>query len=135
MDKYSSAELLLPHSTSHHARSTKRSLALVISLFALLSLLSLLAPSPLSLITSTIFPSAQHSSEVASLRSSCSQAEPIMPSNEVHNVSSVWGFKDRIIEWHQGLIRIPTEVYDEMGEPGEDHRWDIFGQLHECKWT
>ena len=53
-----------------------------------------------------------------------------MPSAEVHNVSSVWGFKDKIIAWHQGVIRIPTQVYDDMGEPGMDHRWDIFEQLH-----
>ena len=56
-----------------------------------------------------------------------------MPSTKVHDVSSVWGYKEKIIEWHQGIIRVPTQIYDEMGEPGEDRRWDIFEDLHECE--
>lgn len=129
MTKYSSSEPLLPQTTSPPSRSHKRSLAVLISLFALLTLLT---PSPLSNIRSTLFP-ASHEAVTLQLKSSCAQAEPFLPSTDIHNISSVWGFKDKIIAWHQGAIRIPTQVYDEMGDPGEDRRWDIFGQLHECE--
>ena len=65
--------------------------------------------------------------------SGCAQAEPIMPSMETFNTTKVWDVKDRIVQWHQGIIRIPTQIYDDIGEPGEDHRWDIFGELHTCE--
>ncbi|ORX40185.1 putative carboxypeptidase s precursor [Kockovaella imperatae] len=116
---------LLPHGSSTRGTTSKRSLALVLSLFALVALLT---PSPLSILSATI-------SSIASLRvdakgGSCDQADPLMPSLDQHNTSSVRSFKDRIIKWHQGVIRIPTFVFDEMGEPGEDPKWEIFHDLH-----
>ncbi|WWC90563.1 uncharacterized protein L201_005499 [Kwoniella dendrophila CBS 6074] len=63
-------------------------------------------------------------------KSSCEQAEPIYPKN--HNVSSiVEGQKDRIVNWLSGAVRVPTEVYDVMGEIGEDERWDVFYKFSE----
>ncbi|ORX38339.1 hypothetical protein BD324DRAFT_620480 [Kockovaella imperatae] len=57
--------------------------------------------------------------------SGCQQAEPILPKSL--DVSSlVEGQDDRIIEWLGGSVRIPTEIFDVMGEVGEDPRWDIF---------
>lgn len=63
--------------------------------------------------------------------SGCEQVAPLLPSKDVHDISKVWNAKDRIIAWHQDCVRIPTEVWDEMGAPGEDTRWDVFERLHE----
>ena len=54
---------------------------------------------------------------------------------DFHNVSSVRDYKDQIIKWHQGAIRVNTAVFDEMGEPGEDPKWDNFFKFHECELT
>lgn len=64
----------------------------------------------------------------APLCAGCTQVPPITPSV---NTSTAWEAKDRIIEWHQGAIRIPTQVWDEMGAPGEDTRWEVFSKFHE----
>lgn len=68
-----------------------------------------------------------------SVENVCAQAEPLLP--DQYNVSKIWDAKDKIIEWHRGIIRVPTETFDDMGvlAPGEDSRWDIFAQLHECR--
>ncbi|WWC63515.1 uncharacterized protein I303_106118 [Kwoniella dejecticola CBS 10117] len=58
-------------------------------------------------------------------KSSCQQAEAIYPKS--FDVSSVVeGQKDRLINWLSGAVKIPTEVFDVMGEIGEDDRWDVF---------
>ncbi|WRT67685.1 uncharacterized protein IL334_004657 [Kwoniella shivajii] len=62
---------------------------------------------------------------------SCEQAEPILPSFEIYNTSTVWDHKDRIIKWHQGAVRIPTQVYDDMDLPEVDERWKIFNKFHQ----
>lgn len=36
------------------------------------------------------------------------------------------GFRDVAIERLAGAVQIPTQSYDDMGEIGEDARWDIF---------
>ncbi|WVO21424.1 uncharacterized protein IAS62_002732 [Cryptococcus decagattii] len=55
----------------------------------------------------------------------CQQAEPIYPKS--FNPSElVKGEKDQIIEWLSGAVKVPTEVFDVMGEIGEDERWDVF---------
>jgi Gly-Xaa carboxypeptidase len=56
-----------------------------------------------------------------------------LPSKDVHDTSKVWKEKEKIIKWHQGAIRVPTQVYDEMGAPGADDRWEIFQEFHDCK--
>ncbi|WWD18397.1 hypothetical protein CI109_102847 [Kwoniella shandongensis] len=128
MVKSSSLEPLLPHNQTSHSRSSKTSIAVLISLFGLLTLLS---PSPLSILTSAFsHPSSSSELDSVALRGSCGQAKPILPPSDQHNISSVWEYKDEIVKWHQGAIKIPTEVFDEMGEPGEDKRWDIFADFH-----
>ncbi|KAL1408310.1 hypothetical protein Q8F55_005116 [Vanrija albida] len=58
----------------------------------------------------------------------CEQAAPLLPT--AHDVSSVWGAKERVIKWHQDAIRIPTQSWDDMGAPGDDPRWDVFADYH-----
>ncbi|KAL7423235.1 hypothetical protein Q5752_002535 [Cryptotrichosporon argae] len=93
------------------------------SLLALLAVLALCRLSPLS-------PLAPVTNQPTSTKPTCAQAKPLIPSADVHNVSTVWDAKDRIVEWHRGAIRVPTEVFDEMGAPGEDKRWDVFADFH-----
>ncbi|OCF32697.1 Gly-Xaa carboxypeptidase [Kwoniella heveanensis BCC8398] len=58
-------------------------------------------------------------------KSSCEQAEPIYPAS--FDVSAlVDGQKDRIITWLSDAVKIPTEIFDVMGEIGEDPRWEVF---------
>ncbi|WRT68601.1 uncharacterized protein IL334_005579 [Kwoniella shivajii] len=58
-------------------------------------------------------------------KSSCEQAEPIFPKS--FDVSSlVEGQKDRLVNWISGAVKVPTEVFDVMGEIGDDERWDVF---------
>ncbi|TRM59536.1 carboxypeptidase S [Schizophyllum amplum] len=40
-------------------------------------------------------------------------------------------FQNKALDWMRGAIQIPTEVFDAMGEPGEDSRWDIFYEFHD----
>ncbi|KAL7422371.1 hypothetical protein Q5752_003017 [Cryptotrichosporon argae] len=55
----------------------------------------------------------------------CEQAKPIIPQS--FNVSEiVAGQKDRIVDWLSGAVKVPTEIFDVMGEIGEDERWDVF---------
>ncbi|TAQ84480.1 hypothetical protein B7494_g7200 [Chlorociboria aeruginascens] len=39
-------------------------------------------------------------------------------------------FFKKSLERMQGAVRIPTESFDDMGEVGQDPRWDIFKDLH-----
>ncbi|ORY30169.1 putative carboxypeptidase s precursor [Naematelia encephala] len=127
MEKPSVHEPLLPSAYPKPApASHKKSIALLLSLFSLITLLS---PSPLAFFSRR--GRTSNAAAQSTLKPSCAQAEPLMPSKGIFNVSSVWEHKDRIIKWHQGAIKVPTQVYDGMGEPGEDERWDIFGEFHE----
>ncbi|KAK8858509.1 hypothetical protein IAR55_002736 [Kwoniella newhampshirensis] len=131
MSKMASRQPLLPHNQATTSRSSKTSIALLISLFGLLTLL---APSPLSILSSAFTHPSHHLSsplDAVALKSTCGQAEPILPPSDYHNISSVWEYKEDIIKWHQDAIKIPTQVYDEMGEPGEDKRWDTFLDFHD----
>ncbi|WVQ72089.1 hypothetical protein IAR50_001634 [Cryptococcus sp. DSM 104548] len=60
--------------------------------------------------------------------SSCQQADPIFPKAVDHS-ELVKGEKDQIISWLSDAVKIPTEVFDVMGEIGEDKRWDVFYEL------
>ncbi|ORY31378.1 hypothetical protein BCR39DRAFT_526354 [Naematelia encephala] len=128
MVKASASVPLLPHSSTPRHKTSKTSLGLLVSLFALLLLLS---PTPLGLISSHKSTGRLPSDVFAvTTEQTCGQAEAIIPSIEKYNISTVWEYKDRIIKWHQGVVRIKTEVFDEMGDPGVDHRWDVFEDLH-----
>ena len=64
----------------------------------------------------------------------CHQAKPLLPMS--FDVSAlVEGQDDRIIEWLGGSVRIPTEIFDVMGEIDEDPRWDIFYKHAECEFS
>lgn len=59
------------------------------------------------------------------LRGSCEQARPIYPQS--FDVSSlVQGEEGQIRDWLSGAVKVPTEIFDVMGEVGEDPRWDVF---------
>ncbi|KAJ6553553.1 hypothetical protein DFH09DRAFT_988122 [Mycena vulgaris] len=78
-------------------------------------------------------PSAPSSAEPPA---ACPQVDALFPE---HN-ARVWeavrehtasdAFKARAIDWLAGVIRIPTESYDNMQPVGVDPRWDVFGELH-----
>ncbi|WVR07608.1 hypothetical protein IAU60_004650 [Kwoniella sp. DSM 27419] len=59
----------------------------------------------------------------------CAQAEPFLPKG--YNTHKVWEEKEVIIKRLQEAIRIPTQMYDEMGPVDEDPRWKVFGQFHD----
>ncbi|WVQ79778.1 hypothetical protein IAT38_001878 [Cryptococcus sp. DSM 104549] len=64
-------------------------------------------------------------SDLAHHTSSCEQADAIYPKS--FDVSAlVEGEKEQIIEWLSGAVKVPTEIFDVMGEIGEDPRWDVF---------
>lgn len=64
-------------------------------------------------------------------KSTCQQAPALLPKQ--HNLTDTYGYKDRIIEWHSGAIRIPTEIFDVMGPVTEDPRYEVFGDFAECE--
>lgn len=49
---------------------------------------------------------------------------------EVQDVVDSSGFFDKSLKRLQGAVQIPTESFDDMGEVGEDSRWDIFKDFH-----
>ncbi|KAG8984577.1 hypothetical protein FRB93_006422 [Tulasnella sp. JGI-2019a] len=67
----------------------------------------------------------------------CVQEDPIRPivNHEIAgHLSSVYGgqeFSSRAADWLGGAIRIPTEIFDDIGPVGEDPRWDVFAEFHE----
>lgn len=64
--------------------------------------------------------------------SSCAQAEPVVP--QAFDTSElITGNEGRIREWLSGAVRVPTEVFDVMGEIDEDPRWDVFYKFSECE--
>ncbi|CCM04782.1 uncharacterized protein FIBRA_06973 [Fibroporia radiculosa] len=67
----------------------------------------------------------------------CSQVPPLYP----HAQRELWdglsstfaspSFVDRAAHLLGGAVRVPTEVYDEMGPIGKDTRWEVFSDLHD----
>ncbi|EPT05315.1 hypothetical protein FOMPIDRAFT_125395 [Fomitopsis schrenkii] len=65
----------------------------------------------------------------------CPQTGPITPTTpglleELENEFATDEFRSHAYESLSGAIRIPTQMYDDMGVPGEDPKWDIFAELH-----
>lgn len=66
----------------------------------------------------------------------CPQVERLMPVKHAHlyeqlgNFIDTDSYKHRAIHWLAGAVKIPTESYDEMGEIGEDSRWEAFAPFH-----
>jgi len=40
-------------------------------------------------------------------------------------------FRSRIAKLLGGVVQVPTVTYDDMGDVGEDPRWDVFAELHD----
>ncbi|KAG5724904.1 Carboxypeptidase S [Termitomyces sp. T112] len=40
-------------------------------------------------------------------------------------------FEAKAVEWISGAVRVPTESYDDMGDVGEDPRWEAFVPFHD----
>ncbi|WWC71361.1 uncharacterized protein I206_105316 [Kwoniella pini CBS 10737] len=96
----------------------RKSLTLVLGLFLILQHF-IISPYLLDL-----WEDASYDSNVTR-KSTCEQAEAIYPKS--FDVSSVVeGQKDRLVNWLSGAVKIPTEIFDVMGEIGEDDRWDVF---------
>lgn len=119
-------------------RSTGLRRSTVASLFAVLALLA-----------GAAWFGWQHSvvtPDVTIAAKACAQADPSLPSR--YNLTEIYAEKDAIIERLQGAvsraispattprltcqIRIPTQMYDEMGPVDSDPRWQTIGQFHEC---
>ncbi|TYJ52125.1 hypothetical protein B9479_007279 [Cryptococcus floricola] len=105
-----------PKKTSSWAYRFKSATAVILIVNSLL-IFSLLIPLP----DDTLHPAAS---------SSCQQADPIFPKAVDHS-ELVKGEKGQIISWLSDAVKIPTEIFDVMGEIGEDERWDVFYEFSE----
>ncbi|BEI80149.1 hypothetical protein CcaverHIS002_0106780 [Cutaneotrichosporon cavernicola] len=112
-----------------------RSRGWVKPLVAALCLLPMLYPPTRSMVVdraqSLVMDSVAWSTPMADLKSNpnkhageCKQASALSPSWDVSSLLE--GKKDRIITWLSNAVKIPTEIFDEMGPIGEDKRWDVF---------
>jgi Gly-Xaa carboxypeptidase len=63
----------------------------------------------------------------------CDQAEPLYPSFNTSSLVATPEQHERLINWLSGAVKVPTEVFDVMGEIGEDPRWDVFTDFANCK--
>lgn len=72
-----------------------------------------------------------HADGSAAAAARCPQVEPLRPAlkstqlDEMDNFLASQEFRDITVERIAGAIRIPSESYDDMGEVGEDKRWDV----------
>lgn len=63
----------------------------------------------------------------------CDQAPYLMPKSfDASEV--VKDQKDRIVTWLSDAVKVPTEIFDVMGEIGEDKRWEVFYEFADCMW-
>ena len=67
------------------------------------------------------------------ISSSCQQTEALYPQSFDVN-ALIEGNERRCIDWLSGAVKIPTEIFDAMGEIGEDPRWDAFYRFSECEY-
>lgn len=61
----------------------------------------------------------------------CQQLDPLFPSStekldEAFEFLSSESFRNASILRHSGAVQLATESFDDMGEIGEDTRWDVF---------
>ncbi|WWD03733.1 hypothetical protein V865_001789 [Kwoniella europaea PYCC6329] len=118
------------HSSDHSPErgSARRSWPLVV--LGLLATAAVMSSWPVGvnqLSSKVNLPSFKGTSEMR--KGTCEQAEPILPDGI--NVTKVWEDKEIIIKRLQEAIRIPTQMYDEMGPVDEDPRWKIFAEFHD----
>ncbi|EMC95379.1 hypothetical protein BAUCODRAFT_123824 [Baudoinia panamericana UAMH 10762] len=68
-------------------------------------------------------------------KASCVQVPPLYPPVNDVKIGEMWeyiqtpAFRNASIVRHSGAVKIPTESFDNMGEVGEDKRWDIMYQF------
>jgi Gly-Xaa carboxypeptidase len=125
-------DLVLPVPSAASVRGRKwTKTKMAASLFGALTALCLIShgpsPGPLSMVPMTPLAALPPLRPLPS--SVCAQVPPLLPDHSLDS-AAIYAAKPRIVEWHQDAIRIPTEVYDEMGAPGEDERWEIFADFH-----
>ncbi|KZT65806.1 carboxypeptidase S [Daedalea quercina L-15889] len=66
----------------------------------------------------------------------CPQTPPISPTSpsglleELEAEFKTGEFRSHAYGSLSGAIQIPTEMYDDMGIPGEDPKWNIFAEMH-----
>ncbi|WVQ95136.1 hypothetical protein IAU59_002230 [Kwoniella sp. CBS 9459] len=108
-----------PTKTTWFSRQRK-SLAILLGLFLVLQYFIASPSSATGLLSQSMTGGAP-----LARKSTCEQAEPIYPAS--FDVSAlVDGQKDRIITWLSDAVKVPTEIFDVMGEIGEDPRWEVF---------
>jgi len=62
---------------------------------------------------------------------------PLFPPSDDVNLDRMWdyihteAFRNASIIRHSGAVRIPTQSYDDLGEIGEDRRWDVMFEFAE----
>ncbi|TQV93174.1 vacuolar carboxypeptidase Cps1 [Cordyceps javanica] len=99
-----------------------------------LSKLALLAGAAASVSALVAPRPAASSSVVDDAASECRLPPPIDPSGDgLPHSSQLWGGKaalQRQVERHQAVVRVPSVCYDDLGEIGEDDRWEPFDELH-----
>lgn len=66
----------------------------------------------------------------------CGQVDPIAPSSDVDNMIGFDQFKtpeyrNYSLGVYSGAVKIPTEVFDDMGPTDEDPKWEVFGEFRE----
>ena len=60
----------------------------------------------------------------------CPQPDPRTPSPLAQTILSSAAFRQVVTDKLRGAVRIPTQSFDDLGEPGDDVRWKPFGELH-----
>lgn len=86
---------------------------------------------------SDLIPNLGHSNGPASSKKQCQQVPALWPAEDNDRVKQAYdylftpAFENASIARLSGAVRIRTESYDDLGEVGEDPRWDVFFGLHE----
>ncbi|KAA8900765.1 hypothetical protein TRICI_006144 [Trichomonascus ciferrii] len=63
----------------------------------------------------------------------CPQADRLVPQDQFGDISrfNTAEYRDYSLSVYAGSVRVPTEVYDDMGPVDEDPRWNIFSNFRE----
>ncbi|WPH02436.1 Hypothetical protein R9X50_00530000 [Acrodontium crateriforme] len=72
-----------------------------------------------------------HVSKSSKSPSQCAQPDALFPPSDNEALEKMWEFlstpefEKASIERHSGAVKIPTQSFDDLGEIGEDKRWDV----------
>jgi Gly-Xaa carboxypeptidase len=65
----------------------------------------------------------------------CAQETALEPAHDLYeklgHIFNTSKFRDHTIGLHSGAVQIPTESDNQMGDVGEDRRWEAFGPFHD----